>query len=352
MYVNGRLLAEPTPVHPTDRAKKPLMFGYNIPSASLTADGCKSQAILIIWSHALVRKPELAAVLSTMLNSTDPQYADVAAAGKHMGFETAARLRRHLFGHGPHFEGKWYYCGEERTRSPRLDDIILGLGCQRIKLTKTYGDILRRHGLVPTAEEEEHRRFEAAPRHVAIPDTDFAVGVWRLLRACMRACPATNGLSIRLAEAGQLPLRVFFSEDDGVFVIHERWLHRESAVEELGLPDAVKAIDIVFHTVKQLFRMALKQMPDDAAAAERRRESEIRCAEQRLLDYWRLAAWFMDAYANSKLTILGENSEHSGRLHVLARSPSFGDPELELQCHLGSRCSHLHESILIADDGG
>jgi hypothetical protein len=118
MYVNGRLLAEPTPVHPTDRAKKPLMFGYNIPSASLTADGCKSQAILIIWSHALVRKPELAAVLSTMLNSTDPQYADVAAAGKHMGFETAARLRRHLFGHGPHFEGKWYYWGERELATP------------------------------------------------------------------------------------------------------------------------------------------------------------------------------------------------------------------------------------------
>lgn len=73
-------------------------------------------------------------------------------------------------------------------QNPRLDHIIQGLGREPYKLTKTYWDIMRRHKLLRTAEEEEGLLFNAAPP-ATVPETAFSASVHRLFRACARASP-------------------------------------------------------------------------------------------------------------------------------------------------------------------
>lgn len=47
----------------------------------------------------------------------------------------------------------------------------------------------------------------------------------------MRGCPETKGLSIRFVQAGQLHLQLYHSHDEATFLVHERWLSRDTAME-------------------------------------------------------------------------------------------------------------------------
>lgn len=174
------------------------------------------------------------------------------------------------------------------------------------------------------------------------------MAVCRLLRACMQACPKTNGMAISFVQAGQLHLQLFFSEAERLFRIHERWLSIDGAIRELGLPDDLVEADITFHTVKRLLADALEQLPrgvfleeNNARTAEWRRKLEISRAEQRLLDYLRLGDLSIDV-------ILGR-PELCLRWTVHSRW-NF-DTGVEIQCHRASRCSYLRDILLIAEDG-
>jgi hypothetical protein len=354
IYLKGLLLAESTDSQSASISSQPLKFGYNFASGKTNRERQsvanareESRAILLIWKRVLATKPEMAQELSAMLSTADPQYADVVGATKFMGIATATCLRDYLF--GEQFEGKWYYCHEDESRNPRLDQIIQGLGCEGVGLTKRYWDILRRHGLVRTAEEEEQRRFTTAP--LTPPDrrtaSGFATSVYRLLRACIRACPQTNGMEISFVQAGQLHLHLFFSKAEGLFRIHERWLCLDDARKELNLPDDLVEPDVVFHTVKLLFANALGQLSREAffeagnaRTPEWRKESEIIGAEQRLLDHQRVG----------ELTV----QSMIGRPGFCVRAVGSRlkvDDEVEIQCHRVSRCAHLRDTLLIAEDG-
>lgn len=187
----------------------------------------------------------------------------------------------------------------------------------------------------------------AAP--VAAPETTFAAAVCHLLRACARACPQADGLNFSFVRAGQLHLQLFFSEAERLFRIHERCLSVDGAVAELGLPDDLVEADVIFHTVKRLFADAVEQLPrgafmtDDTRTAEWRRKLEISLAEQRLLNYLRMADLSFRMFTSA------------GRVDFREKWPAFSrwipDAEIEVQCHLASRCSHLRDSLLIAEDG-
>ena len=187
----------------------------------------------------------------------------------------------------------------------------------------------------------------AAPTAI-VPDTVFATLVTRLLHACVRACTMTNGMTIRFVQARQLNLQIFFSEAERMFRIHDRWLSIDGAIEELGLVDNLAETDIVFHAVKSLFAGALEQLPREAfveegssRTAEWRRKLETSRAEQRLLNYLRIGR--------------PSFGPTTGYLELCVRwvidSPSILSTEVEIQCHPASQCTHIRESVLIAEDG-
>jgi hypothetical protein len=374
IYLKGLLLNESTPSRSASITNRPLKFGYNFAFGrtnrgrqSVAGANEESKAILAIWSSVLVAVPEMVQELSDMLDTTEPEYADVSGAKKHINLETASILREYLF--GEEFAGKWYYSGVEKSKvwehsrleSPilsltivfwalqnqRLRHIIQGLGCEGMELTTMYWNILRRHDLIHTAEEEERLRFTAAPPAV-VPETSFATIVCRLLRACVRSFHKTNNMEIRFVQAGQLHLQLFYSEAERLFLIHERWLSIEGAIEELGLSDDLVEADVVFHTVKGLFADALEQLPrevflEDAntRTAEWRRKLEMSRAEQRILNYLRMV--------NVNIDIVKGRPEL--RLRWAVDYHWSVDTSLEIQCHRASRCSHLRDNLLIAEDG-
>jgi hypothetical protein len=234
-------------------------------------------------------------------------------------------------------------------QNPRLDHVIQGLGCEGAELSKPYWAILRRHNLIRTAEEEEHRRFTAAPPVAAAElESAFATSVRRLLCACVRACPKTDGIAVNFVQAGQLHLQLFYSEEER---LHERWLSLPGAIEELGLPEDLVEADVVFHAVKRLFADALEQLPreefveeDDPRTAEWRRKLEVSLAEQRLLNFLGMGDLRVD------ITI--PDSERPGLLLKWDVDPRQDRKTMvEIQCHRASRCSHIRDSLLTAEDG-
>jgi len=119
IYLKGLLLLESTPTRSASITNLPLKFGYNFASGltnrerqSLAGAKEEANAILAIWSKVLVSKPKMVSGLSSMLNSADPQSADVFRAKDHMGYDTAIKLRDYLI---EEFDGKWYYSSEEKS---------------------------------------------------------------------------------------------------------------------------------------------------------------------------------------------------------------------------------------------
>jgi hypothetical protein len=120
IYLKGLLLCASTPTRSASITNYPLKFGYNFAFGrtnrerqSVSGADEEARAILAIWSKVLMAKPEMVTELSAMLNTTEPQYADVVGAKRHTNFETARRLKEYLF--GEQFAGKWYYSIEEKN---------------------------------------------------------------------------------------------------------------------------------------------------------------------------------------------------------------------------------------------
>ncbi|KAL2132430.1 hypothetical protein VTI74DRAFT_3799 [Chaetomium olivicolor] len=79
LYLKGLLLSESTATRSASITKEPLNANE------------EARAILAIWSRVLAAKPEMVLELSAMLNSTEPEYADISGAKRHMNFETASK---------------------------------------------------------------------------------------------------------------------------------------------------------------------------------------------------------------------------------------------------------------------
>ncbi len=121
IYLKGLLLRVSTPARSASITAKPLKFGYNFASGttnrerqSVSGANEEAKAILAIWSSVLATRPEMVPELDAMLNAKEPQYADISGAKTSMNFATAFRLKEYLF--GGQFEGKWYYCSEDKNR--------------------------------------------------------------------------------------------------------------------------------------------------------------------------------------------------------------------------------------------
>lgn len=217
-----------------------------------------------------------------------------------------------------------------------------------MQLTDDYWLILHRHGLLRTASKEEEKRFRAS-QSISVPGTSFAALVRRILKTCMRHCQKTTNISITFVQAGQLQLPLHYSPDDGILLIHDRWLDATKATDSLGLPDTLAENDQVYHTVERLFADALAQLPETdfleeglRKTAKWRRDQEICIMTQNLLNYFRtrIEVW--------------EDPRLPRALRVRwSFDACWAATELILvQCHRMSVCSRLRQKILDGDEIG
>lgn len=98
---------------------KTLRFGYNFAHGntnrdrqSLAGANDEARAIFAIWRDVLRQKPELVSELHKMLNTRDPEYADVSQARIYLNREVIVRLKTYLFSEP--FEKRWYHARSEK----------------------------------------------------------------------------------------------------------------------------------------------------------------------------------------------------------------------------------------------
>ncbi len=116
----------------------------------------------------------------------------------------------------------------------------------------------------------------------------------------------------------------------------------------MGLRDNLVEADVVSYAVKRLFADALEQMPPevfaeeyDARTEDWHRKSEVSRTEVRL-----------DNYLRMRELRINPVMEHTGlRLTWDLDSRQSLDTSVETQCHRASRCSHLRDGLLTAEEG-
>lgn len=123
IYLKGLLLKRSSESTSASMTGKPLKYGYNFQDGTTNRERQsvgetmeETRAILSIWNKVLLVRPTYVRHLSDMLNSSDPEYADVSMAKSLMRIETAVRLKEYLFSDSTN----WYYSvGEKKeVRSP------------------------------------------------------------------------------------------------------------------------------------------------------------------------------------------------------------------------------------------
>ena len=121
LYLKGLLLDESSASRSASITNQTLNFGYNFAHGrtnrerqSVSSAEEESKAILAIWGRAIAAKPEIVEKLSGMLNTTEPEYADVFGAKRHMKITTASSLRNFLL--GEQFADVWYYSAEGKSK--------------------------------------------------------------------------------------------------------------------------------------------------------------------------------------------------------------------------------------------
>ncbi|KAI1085731.1 hypothetical protein F5B20DRAFT_587679 [Whalleya microplaca] len=291
IYLKGLLLKQSTNQRSASITGKKLKYGYNFATGltnrereSMAGAADESTAILSIWNQALMTHAPLIEKLHKLLNSENPEYADVSQAEYFIPSETRTRLGAYL----KSLEGKWFHTAKEKSENSRFDQIIQGLGREPFELENKYWSIIKDEGF-RTAEEEERKQFLAA-QTVSTPEESFAKAVDRLVRAGLKACPQTAGTTTHFVKAGFLGLDSFYEQQQGTFKIHERWLTVDGARIELGMDHEVLIPTLVFNTAKRLLADALYQVPKiywhvDPRRLDWYRKRAISLTDQMILEY-------------------------------------------------------------------
>ncbi|UPK89522.1 hypothetical protein LCI18_000457 [Fusarium solani-melongenae] len=349
LYLKGLLIRRSTRSCSASMTGKPLKYGYNFENGTTNRDRRtlssaeeEGRVFLEIWQAALVERPDLVGELSDILNSSDPQWAEVSMLGAGLLPGTTDKLAQHLLSD----TSKWYYSPREREENPGFDTIIANLGRQGFQLTVEYWDTLASYGLVHTAKSGQRGRFRSAAT-VTIPRDQFAQQMERMLRACLRACPQTGSSKLEFVQAGCLSSRAFFQEKDGGLVrVHERWLDRATVMGGFAFLEDMSEVYTSLHACKLLFKDILDQLGDgafadpDAQASVGQKEQQLVLAEERLREY---------THHHSTLTLKAIDKDSSIVVTWEALKSSMGDPSFEVALHDASTCLSLNNKLLAKD---
>lgn len=210
-----------------------------------------------------------------------------------------------------------------------------------------YWRILKKKGLIRTADRELQKRFLAAMT-VNSPNHGFSGEVDRLLRACLRGCPQTGNIKVHYVKAGVLRLRALLTKAEDrqglVAKVHDQWLDEASVLDKMPFIKGQSEDRIIAHVVQTIFQDILVQIPDekwvrsgDPRPGSYHREESLARAQQSLMDY--------NALLDCCELRLGSNG--GIQLHLLDRVSNLHP--LCIQVHQSIRCSHLKKELLGKD---
>ncbi|OTB20547.1 hypothetical protein K445DRAFT_87688 [Daldinia sp. EC12] len=341
IYLKGLLLKESQDEQSASITGKPLMYGYNFAAGVanrerefLTHAAEELNAILRIWDQALRFRRSLAAEFHELLDSEEPEFADVSQAEYCLSPDMRERIKAYVL---REFEDKWLYAIKEKCQNIRFDQIVQGLGREPLEIKDSYWTILRSCGF-RTAGEEENRRFLAA-EPVRILETDFAYAVSRFAQASLDSCPYLADSKVEFVKAGSVGLDSFYSPQQGLFKVHEKWLTAEGARDELGISADIHQSSLVFNTATRLLSDAVAQVPvhkfyDGIHSPHWYQKRAISQGSQRILECLQI---------QQDLQYMVERGERSDMLMV-RWNPSTGwlpDTSVDVHFHLESTCSYM-----------
>ncbi|KAK6950101.1 hypothetical protein Daesc_008427 [Daldinia eschscholtzii] len=341
IYLKGLLLKESQDEQSASITGKPLMYGYNFAAGVanperefLTHAAEELNAILRIWDQALRFRGSLAAEFHELLDSEEPEFADVSQAENCLSLNMRQGIKAYVL---REFGDKWLYAIKEKCQNIRFDHIVQGLGREPLEIKDSYWTILRSCGF-RTAEEEEKRQFLAA-EPVRILETDFAHAVDRFVQASLDSCPYVANSKLEFIKAGSVGLDSFYSPQHGLFKVHEKWLTAEGARDELGISANIPQSSLLFHTATRLFADAVAQVPldkfyDGIHSPHWYQKRAVSQGNQRILECLQI---------QQDLQYMVERGEKSDMLMVRWNPFTgwFPDTSVDVQFHLESTCASM-----------
>ncbi|KAK7908275.1 hypothetical protein PG985_015578 [Apiospora marii] len=330
---------------------KALNFGYNFAHGntnrdrqSLAGGYDEAKAIFAIWEDVLRQKPELVSELHSMLNTRNPEYADVSQARTFLSAEVVNRLKTYLF--SKPFEKRWYHARSEKDEDHHLARNIRSLGRVPYILEETYWDILESKGHVRTAAAEKRIRF-LKQSEKDVPDTSFSHEVYWYLRACLKSCVQTQNTRLLCVEGVGLDPTTMWEEAKDLVRIHKSWFLEDKAADELGLPVTEDTFTLISSTVMEVFRSVIHQIPGgrfdrymDSHSQRWHKTRAIYQVQKYLFDC-------IQVKRRLKLSISGPS--HDPEL-VVSWTPDAGwKPDrdlLRIEVHQVSKCAHFKKELL------
>ncbi|KAH9900338.1 hypothetical protein F4778DRAFT_791612 [Xylariomycetidae sp. FL2044] len=357
IYLKGLLLMRSRPGASASITGKQLQYGYSFQTGttnrerqSLASANAESKAILDIWNEALkdqYNNKGLIAKFHEMLNSRDPEYADVAGAERFIGSKTALCLRDYLLSqeHGR----RWYFTSEELSQHNNPRKQIEKLKFIPYELPRSYWSIMKRMGYFHTIEEEFRVRLLRAAA-VPIPPTTFAQAVNRLLCSALRICKYTHSPKVQFVGANDCVINTCFLAED-VINVHDRWLSVDTAVEELGISEELAEPDIVRSTVQVLLldiirEMSVEETPPPERSLLWMKQAYFNRANYRVFDSIRIGT-------ELKFTGKRASSQPPLRSLTISWNNQAGwkpDDMLSIELHRESSCQHLKANRLLSRD--
>ncbi|KAI8966872.1 hypothetical protein F5Y11DRAFT_7300 [Daldinia sp. FL1419] len=341
IYLKGLLLKEFNNDESASITGKKLRYGYNFADGVVNREKVfvadawyESTAILDIWGSAFRLQSNLVEKFHELLNSDQPEYADVSQAEYHVTSDMTSHIKTYLL---EEFKDRWLYSAKERIQNTRFDEIVYGLGRKPLEISESYWTILKSCGF-RTAEEEATNRFSEG-EVIDIPETGFAKSVAQLIRASLGSCTQTASADVIFVKAGSVGLDSFYSYSQNLFKVHGKWLTIKGAKDELGISTKITEASLLFNITRHLFTDAVNQVPlmlfrEDGRSRYWYRQQAINQGDQRILEHTQV---------KQDLRFTVKEDDDSGTL-VAQWNPNTGwlpETSIRIYFHCLSTCSHL-----------
>lgn len=136
-------------------------------------------------------------------------------------------------------------------------------------VSKALWDLLRKHSLARTPEEEQIHRFKTSSTVPSDRDP-LHIGILQALKACLSLATSLSSLDLCFVDGGGTQLDLMLDTDKDVVKIHEKWLcfdrvHKETPCDVFDLVKegkVEKQTCFCEHVVEDLFEQVLNEIGD------------------------------------------------------------------------------------------
>ncbi|KAE8310985.1 hypothetical protein BDV41DRAFT_579005 [Aspergillus transmontanensis] len=257
LYLKGMRVPEPT------LSNSAFRLGYNLIRGSVDRDRQRLvntqqviEGIHAIWECAIAQAetavlPRYLHLLRGFPLSSDVRGADLLVS-EAIATKLWAALRREAMTGGGVF-----YCPES---SQHQDAPIIRseLRQEPRVLSDLLWNILRQYHFVRDPMEELYSRFKDSEK-IELPDTDFAHGVARTLRALMALEPVTHRTKVVFVRCETRAIDVAYRSGEDILYVHEKWLHPFDSDRDDGAIHSAEQPDLFIcqRVVEELYRRTI-----------------------------------------------------------------------------------------------